>query len=72
MSDKAKKGLVPAVCKSQLGVVVPMPTLPSIINPFAGAAVVSYEAPKLPPPETESLLPGATSPMPTLPLRIVF
>src|SRR3989344_4596186 len=49
------------------GLVVPMPTLPSIINPPVGAAVVSYPAPKLPPPETESLDPGATSPIPTLP-----
>src|SRR3990167_2738260 len=50
------------------GVVVPMPTLPSIINPLVGAAVVSYPAPKLPPPETLNFDPGATSPMPTLPL----
>src|SRR3989338_4195871 len=50
-----------------LGVVDPMPTLPSIINPFVGAAVVSYEAPNVPPPDTLNFDPGAVSPMPTLP-----
>src|SRR3989344_3568391 len=49
------------------GVVVPMPTLPSIINPPVGAAVVSYPLPKLPPPDTLNFDPGAVSPMPTLP-----
>src|SRR3989338_3063910 len=49
------------------GVVVPMPTLPSIINPPVGAAVVSYPLPKLPPPLTLNFDPGAVSPMPTLP-----
>src|SRR3989344_4661150 len=48
-----------------LGVVVPMPTLPSIINPPVGAAVVSYPLPKLPPPLTLNIDPGAVSPMPT-------
>src|SRR3989344_4442439 len=49
------------------GLVVPMPTLPSIINPPVGAAVVSYPLPKLPPPDTLNIDPGAVSPMPTLP-----
>src|SRR3989338_8458613 len=49
-------------------VVVPMPTLPSIINPPVGAAVVSYPLPKLPPPLTLNIDPGAVSPMPTRPL----
>src|SRR3989344_4460415 len=45
-----------------------MPTLPSIINPPVGAAVVSYPLPKLPPPLTLNIDPGAVSPMPTLPV----
>src|SRR3989338_2342089 len=44
-----------------------MPTLPSIINPPVGAAVVSYPLPKLPLPLTDNFDPGAVSPMPTLP-----
>src|SRR3989344_1894008 len=53
------------------GVVVPMPTLPSIINPPVGAAVVSYPLPKLPPPLTDNFGPGAVSPMPTLPSLLI-
>ena len=30
MSESVKNGRVPAVCKSQFGVVVPMPTLPAV------------------------------------------
>src|SRR3989344_2075354 len=45
-----------------------MPPLPSIINPPVGAAVVSYPLPKLPPPDTLNIDPGAVSPMPTLPV----
>src|SRR3989344_3070434 len=58
----------PASERRNPGVEVPMPTLPSIINPPVGAAVVSYPLPKLPPPLTLNIDPGAVSPMPTLPL----
>src|SRR3989338_3179873 len=58
---------VPATSNLTAGLVVPMPTLPSIINPPVGAAVVSYPLPKLPPPDTLNIDPGAVSPMPTLP-----
>src|SRR3989344_2440883 len=58
----------PASERRNPGVEVPMPTLPSIINPPVGAAVVSYPLPKLPPPLTLNIDPGAVSPMPTLPV----
>src|SRR3990167_72084 len=59
-------------CKGPCGPAVPMPTLPSTINPPVGAAVVSYPAPKLPPPLTLNFDPGAVSPMPTLPELVMY
>src|SRR3989338_8102100 len=56
------------------GVEVPMPTLPSIINPPVGAAVPAYPIPTLAPPanalspNTESFDTGLVVPMPTLPV----
>src|SRR3989344_2880540 len=62
----------PASERRNPGVEVPMPTLPSIINPPVGAAVVSYPLPKLPPPLTLNIDPGAVSPMPTLPVLVTL
>src|SRR3989338_1009303 len=59
------------------GVEVPMPTLPSIINPPVGAAVPAYPIPTLAPPanalspNTESFDTGLVVPMPTLPSIII-
>jgi len=64
---------VPATVRRDPGVVVPMPTLPCMINPPVGAAVPAYPIPTLAPPanalspKTDSLLTGLVVPMPTLP-----
>ena len=57
-------------CKFLLGVGVPIPTAPSIIAPFRGAAVVpEYVAPTASPPSTSNLLAGADVPIPVLPVE---
>src|SRR3989344_5740973 len=64
----------PLTSSSCAGLVVPMPTLPSIINPPVGAAVPAYPIPTLAPPanalspNTESFDTGLVVPMPTLPV----
>ena len=47
----------PSICNFLVGLVVPIPTLPSTINPLVGAAVLPYVLPMLVLPNTLNLLP---------------
>jgi len=59
----------PSTSKAEVGLLVPIPTLPSTIKPLVGAVFVpEYVEPTATPPSTSSLFCGEVVPIPTSPL----